>query len=377
MTWFGHWILLIMLALGPHQRPSPTSPLNNPYVKAWSYLTTDTLRYNGAVADGQHVFVPLRDGQLMAFQLNTGEQAWTAQYQMEWTTGVSFDDRALYLASASSASDTNQSYALLAVDKQTGQILWQKPWNERITSLTHRPSTETAGSARIYLGTVGGSFMAIDPSSQQMIWQINTGQPVSARAREHDGVVYTGSDDGHVYALDAMTGHERWRFKTGAPVRARVEVGADRIFAGSFDGSVYCLDRSNGHQRWKMRTGAAIAAQPLLVQNRLIVSSYDNFAYALRAKSGTVQWKTKLPGRLMADSIVSGETVLLSALRASNVVALLLSEGQVAGSLELGKGIEIVAAPVMSSDILVLTTDRGIIAARSVAGRTIRATASP
>lgn len=370
MSRFGRWIMLMMLALAPHQSPTPTRLPNDPFVKAWSYLTTDTLRYNGAVADSRQVFVPLRDGQLMAFERSTGEQAWSVQYDRHWTTGIALDEQMLYIGSALSASDTTQSYALLAVDKQTGRIRWEKRWDERITSLCVQSSA--ADSTRLYLGDAGGSVTALHSVTQQPLWQAKTMKPVLAPAREHDGNVYIGSDDGHLYVLDAMTGAKRWRFATRGPVRARVEIGGDRIFVGSFDGTVYCLDRTKGRRRWQVRTGAAIAAQPLLIEHRLIVCSYDNFAYALDSKSGATNWRVKLSGRLIADPIHHGDTVLVAVLRASNVVMLRISDGQVIGSLELGKGIELVAAPVMAENILVLTTDRGIIAARSISNQSNR-----
>ncbi|MCS6804727.1 MAG: PQQ-binding-like beta-propeller repeat protein [Acidobacteriota bacterium] len=366
MSWFDHWTVWITLALAFHQSPAPSGLLTTPFVKAWSYLTTDTLRYNGAVADSRQVFAPLRDGQLMAFERSAGEQAWAVQYARQWTTGISMDEQTLYLGSASSASDSAQHYSLLAVDKQTGRIRWEKSWPQQITAVSVQPATADSVSSRLYLGDAGGFFTAIDPSSQQVIWQVKTEQAVSASAREHEGIVYTGSDDGRLYALDARTGAERWRFSTHGPVRARVEISPDRIFVGSFDGSLYCLERGSGRQRWRTRTGAAIAAQPLLIAHRLIVCSYDNFAYALDSKSGAIQWKTKLSGRLIAEPIRHGDSVLVAALRASNVMMLRVSDGQLIGSLELGKGIELVAAPVMTDTILVMTTDRGIIAARLI-----------
>jgi len=96
------------------------------------------------------------------------------------------------------------------------------------------------------------------------------------------------------------------------------------------------------------------------------VSSYDNFVYGLDPHSKALRWKVRLSGRIIADPIAREKAVLLSVLRGHRVVVLRAEDGKEIQSLELGEGFEIVAPPVMAGDVLVLTTDQGVIAARLV-----------
>lgn len=365
--WSGARAVLILLLCWPPQEATPPASLRSPLVRAWSYLTADTLRYKGAVADRQNVYVPLAGGQILALKLTSGERVWTAHSEGDIATGLQVDDKAVYvtISSLSEAHQRNHS-SLRALDTQTGEILWQRSFDQLITSLTHHSEAGRPNRGRLYVGTEAGSLMALDLSTKEPIWQFQTGDAIRGHVTEQRDVVYVGSDDGYLYALDAETGRQRWRFKTGGAVRAQVEVSRNRVFLGSFDGSVYCLDNHSGKRRWKRRTGAAIHAKPTLVNTTLIVASYDNFVYAFDSDSGTLRWKVKLSGRIMADPVARGNAVLVSTIRDHRVVVLQAEDGKEINSLDLGAGFEIVAPPVMAGQVLILTTDQGIIAARSV-----------
>jgi outer membrane protein assembly factor BamB len=349
------------------QESPPPASLTSPFVKAWTYLTTDTLRYKGAVTDGHHVYVPLASGELLALDGTTGERLWVAPYQGQLAVQLQVDDQAVYVATRSPIEAGEKSdNVLLALNKRTGELRWRKSFDEPTTALTRLDQANQSGADRLYIGTAAGSVIALDLSTRERAWLFRSRGAVRGHVRQHEGVVYVGSDDGHLYALDAATGAERWRLETRGPVRAPVEVSSNRIFVGSFDGWVYCLERQTGKRRWSMRTGAAIEAQPTLVAETLVVGSYDNFVYAVDPDSGALRWKVKLSGRIIADPITLGDSVLLSVLRDDRVVILRVGDGQETNSLELGQGFEIVAAPALAGEVLILTTDQGIIAARLI-----------
>lgn len=350
------------------QQSSPPTTLAPGFVKAWTYLTTETLRYRGAVPDGQNVYVPLAAGQLLALKLASGELVWAVRYEGELAADVQIGDGALYVATTSAHSREKAQSFLLALDKNTGQMLWQRTIDERITSLSYQPYSQPPDRGRLYVGTATGVVIGISPSTSKSVWSAHLRSPVRSQAKLHEGILYIGSDDGYLHALEAATpmGGQRWQFKTGGPVRAPVHVSSSAVFVGSFDGWVYCLDRRTGKLRWKRRTGAAIEAQPTLASEAVVVGSYDNFVYALDQSSGAWRWKVRLSGRIIADPIVLGEAVLVSALRDYRVLMLRISTGQPMSSLDLDQGFEIVAAPKLAGDVLILTTDQGIIAARLI-----------
>ncbi|MBI3952281.1 MAG: PQQ-binding-like beta-propeller repeat protein [Acidobacteria bacterium] len=341
-------------------------------------MTAETLRYNGAVTDGQNVYLPLAAGELLALKLATGERVWEARIEGDWATRLQVGDEELYVAvspSPNSSKNTNNSF--LAIDKRTSEIAWHRSIDEPITSLTYQRRVGRTGVGRLYVGTAAGSLIAINLATREQTWKFQSRGAVRSQVNESEGTVYVGSDDGHLYALDTATGAERWRFETRGAVRARVVVSPDALSVGSFDGSVYRLDKKTGRQRWSMRTGAAIEAQSVLLNGTLIVASYDNFVYALDPDSGALRWRTKLSGRITADPIASGEAVLISVLRAHGVIVLHVKDGKQINSLELGEEFEIVASPVMAGDMLVLTTDQGTIAAHAASPWNSSVTATP
>jgi outer membrane protein assembly factor BamB len=358
-------LFLLVCCSGPQADASLS--LTSPFTKAWSYLTTDTLRYKEAVSDGQNVYVPLEGGQILALKVHSGERSWTAKSDGELIAGLQVDDRSVYLATASaSESDEKTPSFLVALDKRTGEVLWRRSFDEHITALTQPARADQHGASRLYVGTASGWLIALHPPTQEPIWKFQSIAAIRGHISQHEAVVYVGSDDGALYAVDAETGKERWRFRSRGPVRSGVEMSANRIYFGSFDGAVYCLDKQTGKRRWMMQTGGAIQARPLLADENLIVGSYDNFVYSVDPHSGARRWKVNVGGRIIADPMAQGDAILISVLRDHKVVVLHGDNGREINSLELGQGIEIVAAPVVGDDVLILTTNQGVIAARTL-----------
>jgi outer membrane protein assembly factor BamB len=331
-------------------------------IHTWTYFTTETIRYNGAVADNQFVYVPLVGGKVLALDLVTGEKVWEVAFDGSISANLHVSPQALYVAHSIPSTHADRLATagyLRALDRRTGSTLWVQKWEHTIVSLS------AAQPDRLFVGDDRGTLLALHASTGETIWKFQTSGPIRAGVSIYDDVVYVGSDDGTLYALDSKNRKERWRFKTKGPVRSRVEVSERQVFFGSDDGFVYCLDKRSGRLRWKVRTGAAVQAKPTLISHRLIVASYDNFVYALNPDNGDPQWKVKLSGRITADPIVSGQAVLITVLRDRRAVVLRVEDGRKLDAFELPPEFEIAAPPVVAGNFLLLTTDKGVVAARA------------
>lgn len=357
-------LVLVTIFLWELLMPSlAQSLLNSPFALAWTYLTPETLPYHAAVSNGENVYVPLSGGRILALKLETGETAWMENYPGDFTTRLQMNEEIIYAALADrSRSDGESVYQLVAIAADKGDILWQHPYSEMVTSLSVRP----AGKAgRIYVGTVRGVLYALNSSTGQPIWQFHTRGSIRGPVTQVGSSIYVGSDDGHLYALDAADGTVRWAFKTGGPVRSPVEACSKLVYFGSFDGWVYAVNKRTGKRAWRMRTGAAIQAKPTLVGGHLIVASYDNFVYGLHPSTGSIRWKVRLSGRIVADPLIGDDAVLVSALRDHRLIVLNARDGKVTNTIELGQEFEIAGPPSLVDGTMIMITDRGIVAARS------------
>jgi outer membrane protein assembly factor BamB len=357
------WLLLVTVTLpASGQNPAGPSGLTAPLIQTWTYLTSETLRYNGAIADDQLVYAPLVGGKVLALRLATGEKAWEVKLSGSILANLQVSPQALYIAISTSPSEVAQTALateLRGLNRQTGATMWTRKWEQMVVSLTAAPPD------KLFAGDDQGNLLALNASTGDILWQFQTGGPIRAGVSVDGEVAYAGSDDGMLYALDNVTGKDRWRFKAKEPIRSRVEVSERWLFFGSDNGFVYCLDKRSGDRRWRVRTGAAVQAKPTRVGQRLIVASYDNFVYALDPDNGNHQWRVNLAGRIAADPIVQGQAVLITTLRGRRAVVLRVEDGKKLNAFDLPSEFEIVAPPVMSGDFLVLTTDNGVVAAQA------------
>ncbi len=64
------------------------------------------------------------------------------------------------------------------------------------------------------------------------------------------GVIFTASRDGFVHALNDKNGSAMWRFSTGEPILERIAVLGNRLYVSTQPGGMYCLDSKTGSQQW-------------------------------------------------------------------------------------------------------------------------------
>lgn len=200
---------------------------------------------------------------------------------------------------------------------------------------------------KVYLGTTGGVFNALDAKEGKILWSFTAGRPIFGSARVTadavyftcdngylfrlrrddgkeawrydlgdervsrvighpevfdwdwhgptpeiaDGVIYVGAGDGGFHAVDAATGARRWRYTATAKVRGGAAVSGGRVVFGSADHFVYALDRATGKELWKHDTGAGIEDRPLVAGSKVFVGNRGGGLYALDLATGERLWK--------------------------------------------------------------------------------------
>jgi outer membrane protein assembly factor BamB len=328
--------------------------LDKPFVRSWTYLTPEISRQTVA-ADRERVYLPLAKGRVVALALADGRELWRADLTSNLLTDLLATERAVYVATASSADQSTLS----ALDKRTGSIIWGRQFPSEITSLTAEGRT-----GRLFIGSRDGTLHYIAENDGQTLWTAKTGGSVRGKAVGAGDAVYIGSDDGAFYSLDAQTGQTNWRFQARGPVRSRAAVDDRTVYVGASDGYVYSLTRKKGKLRWKRRTGAAVEAGLLQLDRRVIALSFDNFVYALDSGDGRVVWNLRLGGRITFDPIADQTFLLVCALRTNHVLVVKRSDGTPATTFSLEPDREIISPPIVIAESLILATSEGLIVAR-------------
>lgn len=354
---------LLAATLPARARQGPV--LSRPLGVVWKFETEETVNFT-PVLQGESIYLPLQNGEVVALRASDGELNWRAEVGGHISAAPAADEAALYVASESAVAPENKSLqrlgAVRSVGQQTGVTLWLRTLPAPIRG--NLVADETA----LYGGAEDGRLYALRKTTGEVIWIRQHSSPFLSQPVLAEGRLYVGDEAGNLIAVEALTGKTLWRYRTQMALRAPASVEGGWVYAGSNDGFVYALDAAGGSLRWRARTGGAV--QAVIQTGRcLLVTSLDNFAYCLSPRSGRRVWKRQLPGRVAAQPLVAEDGILLSPLSGEECVVLDPRDGKKLNSINVGEDNNTSAAPLLSGGLLFLTTRKGLYAFSSTEAR--------
>ncbi|HUO15849.1 MAG TPA: PQQ-binding-like beta-propeller repeat protein [Verrucomicrobiae bacterium] len=262
----------------------------------WKYPTGNSVTSSPAVANGV-VYIGSADSNVYALNARIGTLLWQVTTGGEVLSSPAVDaNQVVYVGSedgnlyalndASATSPTCIASGLQAANCD----LWQFPAGVGVAS------APALSNGLVFFGTssctttcpYGNSLLAVNAKTGALLWQFQTGGPVSSPAVA-DGVVYIGSFDGNVYAVDAFGGYLHWKYTTGGPVTSSPAVANGVLYIGSFDGNLYAIDLEGGYELWRYATGGAILSSPAVANGQVYVGSSDNNVYAFSLPDNPAQ----------------------------------------------------------------------------------------
>lgn len=228
--------------------------------------------------DGQLVLFG-SDGVLYALNSSTGSIVWM---YTSWTflyTPVFGTDGVIY---------TSNGDAWVFALTSSGKEVWFVDTHTDFGLF----SPSLSGCGLLYLGSFGGSVLALNASSGASIWSfLTTGSVHATPALASDGTVVIGSGDQYVYALHGGNGALKWKYLTGGAVVSSAAIGAgDMIYVASDDGVVRALTL-DGVLSWQFDTQAPVGNSPVLgapvigANSMLYVQGWGGYVYAIGVPS--------------------------------------------------------------------------------------------
>jgi outer membrane protein assembly factor BamB len=235
----------------------------------WTFKTGDIIHSTAAVVKDKLCFGSF-DGYVYALRLADGTLAWkfkTAGQQYfpkgEVNTAAAANENTIFIGS--------RDFNSYAINADGGQANWNKVWAAWAPSYTVRDTV-------VYIGTSDDRLlMALDARNGQEIWKINSKFNIFGQCAVTPTALYVGTIWGRLLAVDPKTGALKWSFNTdghtanhdkyfksddtyreGVIFRAPVEwiaaeykmggmwstplVVGDKIIITTAEGTVYCLN---------------------------------------------------------------------------------------------------------------------------------------
>jgi outer membrane protein assembly factor BamB len=332
--------------------------LSRPIYVKWQFRSDGMTNFTPA-ADAERVYLPLGSGSIVSVWLADGGLAWKSDIGGAISAAPVVDSRSVYLASErlpSAKSVYPQATGVLrALSRQSGLTTWMR----MLPSPVKGSINFSADS--LFVSSADGRLYSIKKESGEIKWIKYNSSPFSPRHVLLSEYLYIGDEEGDILALEQASGRTAWRYRTRRSLRTPVAVYENMVYAGSADGYVFGIDRLTGRLKWRVRTGAAV--QAVLAEGKCIVAtSLDNFVYCLSPQRGTKIWKRQLAGRVAAPPLVLNGSVLLAPLAGDECVVLSLSDGKKTNSIYVGEDNNTEAAPLLASDLLLISTREGLLA---------------
>jgi outer membrane protein assembly factor BamB len=315
-------------------------------------------------ADGQAVYLPFKDGVVISLRVADGELLWRSEVGGRISASPFADAGRVYVASESfrtrSSPYPQATGVLRALSRQSGVTMWMRTLPSPIRGALASNRTTLFGV------TSDGRLYAIRRETGETLWIKYSSSPFNSSPFLSGSALYVCDEEGNLQALEQTSGRTLWHYRTHRGLENPVIVNEGSVYAGSQDGSVYAINESDGRLKWRVRTGAAI--QSIVAAGKCVLAtSLDNFVYCLSPQRGARLWKFRLAGRVLARPLVFNESVLLTPLAGDEGVILSLQDGKKVNSIYVGEDNNTGASPIISGNLILLTTRKGLLAFSSQA----------
>ena len=218
-----------------------------PGVSIWSSPAIDADRGVVYVGTGQAYALPAppRSDALLALDLRTGEEVWSTQFTAgdAWTitqpTGLDADVGAMPNLFTVEGTDAvgvgDKAGTYRALDRETGEILWERPLTEGGLQGGVMASAAVAGGT-VYVASNERSqdavLAAIDADTGEEVWRADLGAHVTGPLTWANDVIYVSDDSGRVAAYAAADGERLWAYSVASPAAGGIAVVDGTIYAG-------------------------------------------------------------------------------------------------------------------------------------------------
>ena len=259
------------------------------------------------VVVGDTIFAASREGEVIAFDKNTGKKLWHQDIRENPPTLLSrimFEPVETAKLSGGLTSAYNNLYMgtedgyVVALSQESGDVLWRAEVKGEIVS------APAAGEGWIAVSTTSGHIAALHPDSGEIRWQLSTDVPaLSLRGTSSpviaNGGVLSGTATGKLTVVLLEQGIQAWE-ESIATVQGSTElerlVDADSkpvvqgttVYAIAYNGNLSAVDMMSGRTLWKREYSSYRNLSMEL--NTLYLTDAKGSVIAVDASNGIEKW---------------------------------------------------------------------------------------
>ena len=203
-------------------------------------------------------------------------------------------------------------------------------------------------NGQLFVADARGLVTAVNASDGRVLWQRDTGLPLSGGPEVAGTRLVIGSTNGELLALAVADGAELWRAQVGSEILSIPRVaslpGGEQVILHTLNDSIFGFNAASGEQLWHYDFQAPIltlrgSSTPLILGDYALVGVSGGRLAKVELASGLPEWITTVTpprGRseleriadLNATPVVAGQTIYVAAYN-GDLAALDLTGGAV------------------------------------------------
>lgn len=208
-----------------------------------------------------------------------------------------------------------------AFNAETGRRLWE-------TELDMPVVTGAGGGLNMaIIGTKNGHVVALSAENGEELWRTRLTSEVLAPPSAAEGVVVARTADGRVSGLSSESGDVLWSYQRAVPLLSLRGAGAPviaegKVIAGYDNGKLVALSINDGSVIWEKSIAVPsgrteldrlvdIDADPVIVNQTVYVVTYQGNVAGVDLTTGQVYWTREMSSQVGLDA-VPGEAVYVT-----------------------------------------------------------------
>jgi outer membrane protein assembly factor BamB len=282
---------------------------------------------------GDRVYITTADLQrdvqsVLCLDRDTGNRVWEAVVHEGGlkTNGNKKQNKKASLASTTVACDgerlfvnfLNQEAVWTTALSRQGELMWQRKISPYVVHQGYGSSPALYENLVIVSADNkgGGMIMALDRKTGQVVWQRprpekpNYPSPVILNVAGRDQLVLTGCD--LATGLDPLTGEELWEIEgaTTECVSSTVTDGKHIFTSGGYPKNHISAVAADGSGKVVWENGARNYVPSMLCHNGYLFATLDaGVATCFRCEDGNEQWKARLGGTFTSSPVLVGDLI--------------------------------------------------------------------
>lgn len=269
--------------------------------KIWSFATKGKIYSTPATEDGL-VVVASTDDNIYCLNASSGKLVWKFETQKPIVANALIKNKTVYIG----AGDGH----FRALDLYNGNLKWSYDSVKGFVV-----TTPLFYKNKIYFGTWGTEFYALDAGTGAKVWEWNNGSanrmfsPAACYPVATDGKIFIVAPDRYMTVFDAENGNVIWR-KNDPKNRVRESMGLSKdsslIYAKTMEGKLIGISTSEPDMKitWEANTQLNYEIAPTaIVQsgNIVYVPSNSGVVVAVNRSDGGILWKHKICNALVTN----------------------------------------------------------------------------